>query len=370
MSSQVLKADQSNTSILYGGAYFLKIYRKLERGPNPDVELTRFLSEEQKFPYVPSFAGSIRIPSDAGEGVMALLVGYTANQGDAWHHTIDALDRYYERVLAARATDMAPLHDLIGGVYPERARQLGQRTGEMHLALAASDDHPQFAPEPFTTLYQRSLYQGMRQQIGRNLRLLRRRIKDLPENVREVAETIAASEDEIVERQKRLTVQKITATKTAIHGDYHLGQVLNTGKDFVIIDFEGEPRRSLGERNLKRSPLVDVAGMLRSFHYAAHVALSRQRPEDATALLPWANSWSKEICAAFLAAYEETTAGASFIPQNRTEFDLLLEAFTLDKAIYEVGYELTYRPDWAGVPLGAVCEILRKCTPVEAVEAT
>ncbi|HEX8311404.1 MAG TPA: putative maltokinase, partial [Chthoniobacteraceae bacterium] len=365
MTSHVLKADQSNTSILYGSTYFLKIYRKLERGPNPDVELTRFLSEEQKFPNVPSFAGSIRIPSDAGEGVMALLVGYTPNQGDAWSYTLDALDRYYERVLASRATDLAPLHDLIGGVYPERARQLGQRTGEMHLALAASDDHSTFAPEPFTTLYQRSLYQGMRQQIGRNLRLLRRRMKDLSEDARAVAETVVSSEEAIVGLQKRLTTQKIVATKTAIHGDYHLGQVLNTGKDFVIIDFEGEPRRSLGERNLKRSPLVDVAGMLRSFHYASHVALSRQRPEDAATLKPWGNSWSKAICAAFLTAYSETTAGASFIPQDPAEFDLLLEAFILDKAIYEVGYELTYRPDWAGVPLTAVCELLQKCTPEE-----
>ena len=362
--SHLVKADQSNTSILYGTTYFLKIYRKLEFGRNPDVDLTRFLSEDQKFANVPSYGGSIRISSGSDQGVMALLVGYTPNQGDAWSYTIDSLDRYYDRVLAARPTDDSGLEDLIGGVYPERARQLGRRTAEMHLALSASEDHPQYAPEIFSSLYQRSLYQGMRQQIGRNVRLLRRRMADLPENARSLAEKVVASEKEIIARQERLLKQRIVATKTAIHGDYHLGQVLNTGKDFVIIDFEGEPRRSLGERNLKRSPLVDVAGMLRSFHYAAHVALSHQRHEDLATLLPWANRWSSEICAAFLEAYLETAKGASFIPEAREDFDLLLEAFILDKAIYEVGYELTYRPDWVAVPLTAVCELIGECAPV------
>jgi maltose alpha-D-glucosyltransferase/alpha-amylase len=239
-------------------------------------------------------------------------------------------------------------------VYPERARQLGQRTGEMHLALAPGEEHTVFAPEPFTSLWQRSLYQAMRGSIGKTLRLMQRRLSALPEHVQDDARRILANEQKILERQKRLMERKITATKTPIHGDYHLGQVLNTGKDFVIIDFEGEPRRSLGERNLKRSPLVDVAGMIRSFHYAAHVALGKQRAEDVAMLEPFAKEWATQICECFLKAYLEVTRGASFIPEDQSDLDLLLEAFILDKAIYEVGYELTYRPEMANVPISAV----------------
>ena len=372
--STVPRAEQSNTSIAFGNSYFLKLYRKLERGPHPDADITRYLSEERGFANVPSFGGAISVGDTRGSGVVALLVGFTPNQGDGWSYTLDALARYFERVLAAtpkeralrgeepEAPSPAPageqLSSIIGGVYPERARQLGQRTGEMHLALAAPTDNPQFAPEPFTSLWQRSLYQALRGSTGKTLRLLRQRLPYIPESARELATQVLAGEAQILERQSRLLGRKIEAEKTAIHGDYHLGQVLNTGKDFVIIDFEGEPRRSLGERTLKRSPLVDVAGMIRSFDYAAHVALSQQRPEDRQALEPWATAWVREISAVFTSAYFEATQGAGIVPSNSTDIQVLLEAFTLDKAVYEVGYELTYRPEFVGIPLRAVANIL------------
>ncbi len=371
--SRVLKADQSNTAIVYGSSYLLKLYRKIERGPNPDADVTRYLSEVRQFPNVPSFGGSIALEDSAGSAVLGLMVGFTPNEGDGWSHALDSVARYFDRVFAAATPesrvagqppsiecDSEHVQDLIGGVYPDRARQLGQRTGELHLALAAGADTAGFEPEPFTTLWQRSLYQAMRGSIGRTFRVLRQRLPHLPENAREIANSVLAAEAELLTRQGRLLTRKIQTLKTVVHGDYHLGQVLNTGKDFVIIDFEGEPRRSLGERTLKRSPLIDVAGMLRSFDYVAHVAVSNRREDDARFLQPWAAAWVQTISDVFLRAYLETTKGAPFIPDNEADMHLLLEAFILDKAIYEVGYELAYRPEFAAIPLRAVQEILDK----------
>jgi maltose alpha-D-glucosyltransferase/alpha-amylase len=290
------------------------------------------------------------------------------NQGDGWSYTLDALDRYYERVLAARAdvSDPKAVTDMIGGVYPERARQLGLRTGEMHIALTGSDDQTAFAPEAFSTLYQRSLYQALRGSVGRTLRMLKRQLPHLSEAGQEAASRVLSSQQDIIGRYARLLDRKIEATKIPIHGDYHLGQVLNTGKDFLIIDFEGEPRRALGERNLKRSPLVDVAGMLRSFDYAAYVGLTRQRAEDAKLLEPWAEAWSQAIAQTFLAAYREATQAATFLPPDSKDFNVLLESFILDKAIYEIGYEITYRPDWVQVPVRAVMRLVQPASAAPA----
>src|SRR5581483_5871123 len=161
----------------------------------------------------------------------------------------------------------------------------------------------------------------------------------------------------------KLRRRKMTATKSRTHGDYHLGQVLNTGKDFIIIDFEGEPSRSLTERKMKRSPLRDVAGMLRSFHYAAHSALAQQLPniraEDVSFLQPWAENWAQFVSAIFLQSYLETAGRASFIPYDNEDVETLVDAFLLDKAVYEVGYELNNRPTWLPIPIRGIMEILR-----------
>ena len=360
-NSRVLGADQSNTSIVFGDVWFLKIFRKLERGPNPDLELTQFLSEVRGFEHVPPYGGALRIIEPAGEFVIALLVGFTPNQGDGWTFTLDALARYFERVLASRHEPAeASITELIGGVYPERARQLGQRTAEMHLALAAGEDRAEFAAEPFSTHYQRSLYQAMRQSAGRILRQLRRQLPRLPEALRPLAAEIVGEQSRIYARFGRLLTRKIEASKIRIHGDYHLGQVLNTGKDFMILDFEGEPRRSLGERLLKRSPLVDVAGMLRSFDYAAAAALRLQNPADAPRLDPWASAWVRSITREFLQSYLATANGAPFLPAEAADMSLLLTVFVLDKAIYEIGYESSYRPDFLPIPLQAVIRLLRE----------
>lgn len=365
INSRVLKIEQSHSSIIYDNRFFLKLYRKLDSGINADAELIRFLTERKQFANVPAFYGALEQRQPRTDSrALALLVGMVTNEGDAWNYTLDAVGRYFDRALEQKSeTLQTPLLDeFIGGVYPDRARQLAQRVGEMHLALASDNDDPDFAPEPFTGSYQRSLYQSMRATTRRMIQLLEKKIGIVPEEHRaEVAELLKA-EAEILQRQSRI-LPKIETTKIRTHGDLHLGQVLNTGKDFAIIDFEGEPGRTLSERRMKRTPLRDVASMLRSFNYAAYSALLRQRtlrPEDKAYLEPWAEAWAARISRIFLDSYLETTKGASFIPADRAVLDVLLDVLLLEKAAYEIVYELNNRPDWVILPARGIRSLLRK----------
>jgi maltose alpha-D-glucosyltransferase/alpha-amylase len=368
-SSQVLRAEQSNSAMLYENKYFLKLYRKLEDGMNPDVEIVRFLTERTNFPNVPAFQGALKYRRAKSQPTVVCLLQNAVNAaGDAWTLTLDAVGRYYERVLGRKAdlqNDLVgpgPLLDeLIGGIYPEKATLLGQRTGELHRALASVEDDPAFAPEPFNAMSQRSAYQNMRVFLHRNFDLLRKKIAQLPETFREEAKQVLDSEDEIHKREKRLLNGKTSAAKIRVHGDYHLGQVLYTGKDFIILDFEGEPARPLTERTLKRSALRDVAGMMRSFQYAAYSALwqPRMRAEDVPFLESWADLWYRLVSSIFLQSYLKATAGATFIPKSSEDLHILLEAYLLDKAVYEIGYELNNRPDWVVIPVRGIKHILK-----------
>lgn len=213
-------------------------------------------------------------------------------------------------------------------------------------------------------LYQRSIYQSMRNSAVRTLQLLRRCMKDLPEEAREEAHKILESEPEILGRFHRLIGRRIPALRTRTHGDYHLGQVLYTGKDFVIIDFEGEPARPLSERGIKQSPLRDVAGMLRSFHHAAYADLFNQvaggviRSEDLAVMEVWACCWQLGVSSAFLRSYLRVASRDSFLPPGREELGVLLDAYLLQKALYELGYELNHRPDWVRIPLRGITQLL------------
>ena len=367
-ASQVLSAEQSNSSMLFKNKFFLKLYRKLEDGVNPDVEVTRFLTERAKFPNVPAFLGAIEYRRTRSEpAVVCLLQSAIANEGDAWTLTLDAVGRYYERVLTRKAdlqSQTAPpgplLEELIGGIYPEKAKLIGQRTGELHRALASSDDERAFAPEKFNAMAQRSVYQNMRASLRRNFDLLEKKLSALPDAFRDEAAQVLAAEDRILEQEKRILDRKANATKIRIHGDYHLGQVLYTGKDFVILDFEGEPARALSERKLKRSALRDVAGMMRSFQYAAYSALWQpaMRVEDVPFLERWADLWYRQMSSTFLHSYLAATDGADFIPPDENDFQILLEAYLLDKAVYEIGYELNNRPSWVVIPIRGIKHIL------------
>jgi len=364
--SHVLKAEQSNSGVVFGNQGLFKLYRKLERGPHREAEITRVLGEEQGFRNVPAFLGSLELEEGGGaSAVLGLMVGFVDNQGDGWTYTVDALGRFLERVLASQAAGGMEWGDVVGGVYPERVRQLGRRTGEMHRALAAGGvGNPSFAPERITRLWQRSLYQGMRSASARALRLLSRDIGRLAEVELGLARELLLLGAGIGERQEAIVGLPIECSRIMVHGDFHLGQVLNTGDDFLLIDFEGEPRRPISERMLKRPALVDVAGMLRSLDYAAQFALRGVAAEDVVLLRPWAERWVKDMSSAYLDAYREATRGADFIPTRDRDFDVLLDTLLLEKAVYELEYELAFRPDWAGIPMRALLGLLKADRPL------
>ena len=375
----VIKAEQSNTSVVYGGQYILKVYRRSDEGVNPDLEIGRFLTETAEFANVPPVVGAIEYRRKGGAVMtLGILQQFVPNVGDAWSYTIDSLSHYFERALAQPEAEVPgipqpPMLDLLNDEFPvlakeliasylESARLLGQRTAELHKALASSADDLSFAPEPFSMLYQRSIYQSMQSQISQVFPWLRARFKQFADGDREEAQRVLDLEPEIRRRYRSLLQRKLNTVRIRVHGDYHLGQVLYTGRDFVIIDFEGEPARPLSERRIKRSPLRDVAGMLRSFHYASYSALFGQvpgvRPEDFPALEPWAHFWYTWVSVAFLKAYLAVAKDEPFLPKDPIELQVLLDAYLLEKAIYELGYELNNRPDWLKVPLRGLLQLL------------
>ncbi|HLI26638.1 MAG TPA: maltose alpha-D-glucosyltransferase [Chloroflexota bacterium] len=387
----LLRAEQSNTTLVFGDRLLLKVFRRLEPGINPDAEVGAYLTEIG-FPHTPPFGGTLEYHAGR-ELVMTVgtLHGYVANQGDAWQYTLDALDDYLERastappeqqqaiaaapppatatLLELAADEPPPLaHETIGA-YLGSAALLGQRTAELHCALAAPTTNPEFAPEPFTPFYQRSLFQSMRALVGPTFEALRQRLDRLPAAAQAEARALLGQESVILARLRAVTTQPLPAARIRIHGDYHLGQVLYTGGDFVILDFEGEPVRPLSERRLKRSPLRDVAGLLRSFHYATAAALiDRQNAgllseEALPQLTRWAAWWQLWVSAQFLRAYLTTLAreapeGPPLLPARRDQVQVLLDAFLLEKAVYEIGYELSMRPSWVAIPLRGLRALL------------
>lgn len=378
--SQVLKAEQSNTSLLYGTELILKLYRHLEEGINPELEMSRFLTEKASFPNIPAYAGTLEYSKqDSEPTAIGILQGFVPNQGDAWTFTVDSVARYFERVLSQNRVildipadassiltiayrEIPPLlQELLAGVYLEMANLLGRRTAELHKALSSKPDDPDFAPEPFSLLYQRAICHGLQVTLKRVFQLLRKSLASLSEEVQAEAEEVLTFEKKIISQSRAILQKKLSAMKIRIHGDYHLGQVLYTGKDFVIIDFEGEPARSLSERRLKRSPVRDVAGMIRSFQYAAYTALLQHasiRVEDVPFLEPWADLWYRYIGGAFLRSYIDTAENEPFIPKDKEEFSIMLKTFLLEKAIYELGYELNNRPGWVAIPLRGIKHLL------------
>jgi len=377
-----IKGEQSNTSIIYGDRLILKLLRRIEPGINPDLEIGRFLTERSGFNGAPAVGGSLEYTRN-GEPPMVLgvLTAFVPNQGDAWTYTLDALGLYYEAVLSSTTPvspdavprkhpldllESAPPPEFLeaSGAFLEVARRLGHRTADLHLALASAPDDPDFAPEPFTPFYQRSVYQSMRNQIGQVFPQLKKKLDTLPEAARGPVRRALEAQPAVLERYQAVSRTRLSAARIRIHGDFHLGQILHTGKDFIILDFEGEPSRPLGERRLKRTPLRDVAGLLRSLQYAAHSALLKVEggavlPADRLASLETAaRVWIAWASSAYLRAYLERVGKAPFIPGSRETLRVLLDAFLLDKCVYEIGYELSHRPDWLQIPVRGLLQIL------------
>jgi maltose alpha-D-glucosyltransferase / alpha-amylase len=365
-----------------GRKFILKMFRRVGEGENPDLEIGRFLTEQKRLACAPKLAGALKYRDKSGDRfTLAVLHEYVPNQGDAWVYTLDEINRYLERIESelsgpppndALATGIsfvdlaeqvapASARDVIGPYLPS-AELLGKRTAEMHLALAAGAEKS-FAPEPFTKLYQRSLYQSMRAHARRTLRLLHKQAMTLPETTARLADRLLQNEAILLARYADVAEHRITTLRTRCHGDFHLGQVLFTGNDFVIIDFEGEPDRSISERRIKRSPLRDVASMIRSFHYASHAEIrGTQResmsPVSGDDVRAWLDVWYLWSAASYLKAYLAEASQGRFLPDHRDELQTLLCGYLLEEAVHELGFELNNRPDWVRIPLEGILQLL------------
>ncbi|TVQ95808.1 MAG: alpha-amylase, partial [Spirochaetaceae bacterium] len=370
LTSRVLKVEQSNSSVLFGSSFFLKLYRRLEEGINPDVELSRGLTEQAGFDGIPAYAGALEWHgADQGVTTIGLLQQFVPNETDAWTWTLNNVERSFGDAQTHQQDTMPRLpasiytvdpealpdevRDFIGTVYVEMVTKLGRRTAQMHRGLAALTESADQRPEPFSLLYQKSLHQGIRGAVLKTLDDLEGALGSLDEQTAAPVRSVLGKRRQILARLKRISDRKVSALKMRTHGDYHLGQVLSTGKDFVIIDFEGEPARSITERRLKQSALRDVAGMIRSFHYAAHGAIflrAVKQGADADYLTGWADLWYRSVSGIFLHAYRAEAGTGRFIPADDEDFAILLETFLLEKAVYELAYEMNNRPDWLIIP--------------------
>jgi maltose alpha-D-glucosyltransferase/alpha-amylase len=375
LEAAISVSEQSNNSVIFGERLILKVFRRLEEGVNPELEVGRFLTEKTSFGQIAPLAGSLEYRRDSGEPVsLAVLLGYVPNQGDAWQYTLNTLSHFYHgaelleteppaiprNLLHASAGQLPEVAARTIGSYLDSARLLGRRTAELHIALASDPDDPAFAPERITQQDQRSLYQSMSGMSRRSTDLLRSQLNKLPQELREEARQVLELEPRITSTFKSFLARRLTTTRIRIHGDYHLGQVLYTGHDFVIVDFEGEPTRTLYERRLKRPAMRDVAGMLRSFDYASQWALHSGQiaAEALPRLRSWGRFWVQCVSAAFMKSYLATAGTASFAPQTADDLDVQLTTMLLEKALYELRYELNMRPEWVGIPLRGILEVL------------
>jgi maltose alpha-D-glucosyltransferase/alpha-amylase len=384
--------DQSNSLAFFNDRYVLKLFRRIEPGPNPEFEIGRALGE-LGFTRVPALAGALEyLRPGLDPGTLAVAQNAVKHQGSGWDFTIDELRRYYERVAArvrgttghdgqdrldedlshpathpaAPATPDSPAHPspplffaALENWYLSSAAMLGKRTAEMHLTLANAPG-PAFAPEPLDGAAIEAMAREMRAHAAASLDLLAQQIGTLNESSRPLAEAVLGERAMLMAWFDELAAAGDAGLRIRIHGDYHLGQVLRTEEDFVILDFEGEPSRPIAERRATHSPIKDVAGMVRSYSYAAYAALigfTVHAPDDYALLEPFADTWQHWAADAFLGGYTATIGESPLVPHGAA-WSELMRAFVLDKALYELSYELNNRPDWVRIPLVGIRKLV------------
>jgi trehalose synthase len=379
IKARLVSDKQSHASITYDNRFFLKMYRQVDVIPNPDAEITRYLDRQPGFRSFPKYIGSISWQLDKHPVMLGMMQELVENHGTARAYMQDRLDDYNEKLLTLSKeqlpqlewigtfTDPVPyekapasVQEAMGVSAGEAGRLLGMRTGEMHKALAVPTENKAFQPENFSLHYQRSLFAGMQPLVRSTFSGQAKNLKRLGEQERQAVEEVLARKEEVQQRLKKIFAKKYDITKIRIHGNYHLEQILFTGKDVSILHFGGDPSRSFSERRIKRSPLRDVASLIRSFYYAAHENLLSNlvRPEDIEKLTPYAELWTHYMSMFFLHAYLETVAESSFIPKDKNDLRTLLEVYLLERAIFALNYELNNRPQWVMVPVRLINTIL------------
>jgi maltose alpha-D-glucosyltransferase/alpha-amylase len=358
---RAVDTEQSNTTVLVGTDYVVKLFRRLEPGINPEIEVGHFLTETVAFPHAPPLLGTVELEENGARSAVAVVHGFVQNQGDAWTVTNAYLDRFVEeqRLLTAEAAG----HSDEQTAYLRRMDHVGQRVAELQLTLASRNDIPAFAPEPIAADDVRTWTEAILQRAGRALGDLARRRSELAEDDRRLVDALLSYEDSLSARLRELLPETIDAMKIRHHGDFHLGQVLIVKDDVSIIDFEGEPRRSIEDRRRKAPAARDVAGLIRSIDYSARAALQRalkSAPDEHGKLARALEDWREHSVAAFMVAYRSSLSDTRLWPQSPEAADRLLDFFLLEKAFYEIEYELAHRPDWLRVPLAGTWRILSR----------
>jgi maltose alpha-D-glucosyltransferase/alpha-amylase len=384
LEPSLYRSDRSNTSVNFQDVLMLKLIRRLEPGPNPEMEIGEVLALHEGRKSLAQLAGALEYETSSGEHMtMAVLHGYVENQGDAWDLALHQLEQYLESVFLEQperkgtrlprktafqlSQSEIPQEALdMVGAFAEMARLVGCRTGEMHVALASAVDNPAFAPEPFSPFYQRSLYQSMRNRASGGLILLRKRLDKLPREAKKLAKKVLDTEKEIFPKLRLVSDLKMNAQRIRVHGNLTLSEVLWTGRDFVFIDFEGDPTRALSERRIKRSPLRDVASILRSLDHAANACFQRLVSSE---LIPaaehpaaqsWLRLWLVWTSAVFLNAYLGVDGVRQLLPDNEEKLEALLDGFLMERAFREVEERLDVSPESAVPSLQTVLRIMGK----------
>jgi maltose alpha-D-glucosyltransferase/alpha-amylase len=364
--------EGTNTAVVLGNRAFLKVYRRLQEGINPELEVGRFLTEVSPGSRIVPVAGAVEYLDAAGTSTtLALLQAYVENQGDGWSYTLAYLSRFLEQCCAEPPEDAESVH----APYLRMMRTLGRRTAELHRALAVPTGDPAFDPEPIGAGEPAAWAEQIRSDVLATFARLAEQRERLAPELRTDVDLLLDARDALRESVQASPPLGVSLAKTRHHGDFHLGQVLVTEGDFVIVDFEGEPARSPVARRQKASPLRDVAGLLRSLSYAAHTAHRELAEKLRGPTAGRAHSgqdrllvqdWEQQSAAAFLDGYREAATGCPSYPDDPEQAARLIDLFVLEKSLYEVRYELDNRPDWVGIPIAALMERLRGCEEIVA----
>jgi maltose alpha-D-glucosyltransferase/alpha-amylase len=372
--------ESCNSVVIVGERLLLKLYRRIEEGMQPELEMNRVLYAKTSFTHVPRLLGALQYHSERGEpATVGIIEEYVVAEGDAWRLTLDALHRFFDRILSGaegppqiepgprslvELTDQeipSQAREQLGS-YLETSRLIARRTAELHVALAAVKDDPDFEPEPFTGQYQRSLYQSMRSRIRQTMVVLRQRLGGWPPALRELADRVAHGEDKLMRVAHRICDRRIEAPRIRCHGHLHLGHLLYTGKDFLIIDLEGEADRSIPHRRRKRSPTRDLASLHRSLQEAGVAALHQGgvRPEDVPMLEPWVRFWQRWAAVVFLKEYRAVTGTAQLLPRDPASLTALLDFYRLGWNISGLRHELAALSERADMLLRNLIQMMER----------
>jgi maltose alpha-D-glucosyltransferase/alpha-amylase len=372
--------EQSNSAVAIGDDFFLKLFRRPRVGHNPDAEVGIFLTDRTDFRNSPRVDGTIDIVGPDGNRCIVLISEQVSAETDAWSYTLDNLKDYWTRLAELNDRPESPpqldlmesgsveiflseveqLSGTLIGTFREEAANLGRRTAELHAALSSCDDDPAFTPEAFSQDSLKELVDQLRAEVQSTCGLIEQ-ADPIENSVANLPQKISLRANTFLDRMSTFDAAKANVVSIRCHGDYHLGQVLRTVSDFVILDFEGEPDRPFNERRQKRCAMKDVAGMIRSFHYAScTTAVGMLPPPDAniTNAEKWQTFWYDNARVGFLAGYKLESEGKPFLPTDDSSFQQLLDLFLIEKVLYELRYEINNRPDWVKIPLAGLNAVL------------